>query len=408
MIKVSVRSLSVLLYIIIFSIPSFEFPVLVLYSVLIICFIIIPGKKLSIALCESVNEYQLILLLALTLFWNQSYNISFNADKGWISRFHKIIYPLSGNNVEIVPSGAKGYLLDSICNTKAENDYAYFETCFQTLKVKKGDSLKTSVYCYVSNDFDGNSVSILVKGAVYGNSIVDYKLFDSKGDELKTPDNLFDNGDFKLGTTYWLPNADSTTHDIIETPFGRGIRVTRTNGDAAWWSLQYIGRPIIYYAGHRYQIRFLYKIEKGNGMPFNIGWWVDDGNGFTVYKLPLKIRKIENGWSEAICSYRFNQTHYNLVTFLNSLKSNSIVDMTSVELKDMDRIDTVPCFIDQINKKGTWQKLTIRVPCKSGRALICFRISKNQAVDFRSLKGHVIFTGPEYAVIHKTDNISAF
>ena len=395
-IKISSNNLSILLYLFIVTIPYSSTPFLVLSLALIICLAVAWRKNLTLTLYESPHDYMLTLLLALILIWNQNYLISFNSDQAWKSSLNKTVYPLTGDNVEIVPPFENGYLLDSTCNERVENGFGYFETNFQTLKVKKGDSLEATVYCFVSKDFNGDSVRLLIKGAVYGNRVSDFKLSDANDEKLSYAGNLISNGDFKLGTTNWIPAADSTTHTIIETPFGSGIRISRTNGDGGNWSLRYMGRPIIYHAGHKYQIRFLYKIEKGKGIPFNIGWWLNEGSGFVNYYLPLEIRKIRDGWNEATCSHIFNQTHYDLVAFLNSLQDYSIVDITNVEMKDLDRDDTLPLFVDQVNKKGTWQKLTVKVPCYNGRASVCFRISRDNMLDYRSLKGYVIFALPQW------------
>jgi len=176
-------------------------------------------------------------------------------------------------------------------------------------------------------------------------------IVDSERNTQNMSKNLFSNGDFRNGTQYWLPFADSTQHEIIETPFGKGIRVSRTNGDGGYSSLLYDGRPIIYYAGHTYRLRFNYKVEKGKAQPFNIGWWVNDANlGYWAHLLPLSIRNINDGWKEATCSYKFKETHYNVPAFLNSLHDNSVVDISNVELIDLDRIDSIPIFVDQIRE----------------------------------------------------------
>ena len=395
-IKISSNNLSVLLYLFIVTIPYSNTPILVLCLALIICLEVAWRKNLNLTLYESSHDYLLTLLLALILIWNQYYLSSLNSDQAWKSSLNKTVYPLTGDNVEIVPPFEDGYLLDSTCIERVENEYGYFETNFQTLKVKKSDSLVATVYCFVSKDFNGDSVRLLIKGAVYGNRVSDFKLSDTNDEKLSFAGNLISNGDFKLGTANWITDADSTTHAIIETPFGSGIRVSRTNGDGGSWSLRYMGRPIIYNAGHKYQIRFLYKIEKGSGIPFNIGWWVNEGNGFVGSNLPLEIIKMRDGWNEATCSYVFNQTHYNMATFLNSLQDFSIIDITNIEMTDLDRNDTLPLFVDQINKKGTWQKLTVKVPCYNGLASVSFRISRNNVLDFRFLKGYVIFALPQW------------
>lgn len=394
--KISSNSLFILLYIFIVTIPYSNTPFLVLSLALITILAVALGRNFTLTLYKSPYDYLMTLLLALILIWNQYYLISFNEDQAWKSGLNKTVYPLSGDNVEIVPPFENGYLLDSTCNETVENGFGYFETNFQTLKVRKGDSLEATLYCFVSKDFNGDSVRLLIKGSVYGNSVSDFKLFDTNIEKLSYSGNLISNGDFKLGTTNWITDADSTTHTIIETPFGRGIRVSRTNGDGGDWSLRYMGRPIVYYAGHKYQIRFLYKMEKGRGIPFKVGWWVNEGSGFVSSNLPLEITKIRDGWNEATCSYIFNHTYNDLAAFINSLQDFSIVDITNVEITDLDRNDTLPLFVDQLNKKGTWQKLTVKVPCFSGMASVCFRISRNNVENIGSFKGYVIFALPEW------------
>jgi hypothetical protein len=397
MIKISGNSLSILLYLYIFTIPYSKPSFLVLFLVLIISFAFAWRKNITLTLSKSAYDYILSVFLALILVWNLCYINSYNKDQDWEDRLHEIIYPLTGENVGIVPSYAKGYILDSTCDSRGEKGFGYFETDFKTLKVKDGDSLKASVYCFVSEDFNGDSVNLLVNGAVYGNRISNFKLFDSYDKKMNFPGNLIGNGDFKNGTTNWIASADSTTLNIIETPYGQGLRVSRTNGDGGDWSLRYIGRPIIYYAGHKYQIKFLFKIEKGNEIPFSIGWWVDDGSGFINHDLHIDIRKLKNGWNEATCSYLFKKTHYNLFTFLNSLQDYSVVDIANVEIKDLDRIDSLPLFVDQLSHKGTWQKLTVKAPCIEGKASVSFRIIKNNVMDLKSLKGYVVFALPKWS-----------
>jgi hypothetical protein len=170
---------------------------------------------------------------------------------------------------------------------------------------------------------------------------------------LSLPDrkiNLFYNGDFKLGTQFWSNDADSTQHEIIKTPWGEGIRVSRTDGNGGWWSLKYDGRPIIYYSGHQYRIIFDYKVIKGGDQPFRIGWWVKEYNSYSASVLPLTIKNLEDGWKEATCSHIFNDTYYNLPTFLNSLQDFSIVDIDNVQLIDLNRIDSLPLYVDQIKQ----------------------------------------------------------
>lgn len=97
-------------------------------------------------------------------------------DYGWGTRKHKTIYPLSGKNVDIVPIDAKGYLMDSTCNSSTWNDNAYSYTKIGNESVVKGDVVYASVYCYVSEDFDGTWARLLSEGSTFGDRKINYDL----------------------------------------------------------------------------------------------------------------------------------------------------------------------------------------------------------------------------------------
>jgi hypothetical protein len=95
--------------------------------------------------------------------WTPAYDVK-DPDSGWGTRIHKTVFPLTGENVEIVPADAKGYLMDSTCNPYVENGnaYSYTELYLINQKVKENDTVNLSVYCYVSKDFNGDWASIIL------------------------------------------------------------------------------------------------------------------------------------------------------------------------------------------------------------------------------------------------------
>jgi hypothetical protein len=431
-------------------------------------------KKNTLEFIGSKNQLETKMKFALTIYkynyilnkdqtfldiyeriWYNGFDKRLDPDSGWGISEHKTIFALTGDNAEIIPIGALGYLLDSTCNSSTWNGDAYSYTLIGNENVMKGDSVLASVYCYLSKDFDGSWAQLSAEGSTIGNRVSQYFIPDSiaqkyydadsvfkkvyykgdtlnfidnnfyghsgvkesghiDGDSMLNNDNLIINGNFSNGSTFWLSNADSTKNEIIDTPFGKGMRVSRTNGDGAFFSLMYGGRPIIFYEGHRYKIKFNFKVERGQELPFRIGWWVKDGkNGYLSSSLPLTIRNLRYGWKEAECSYRFVETHFNSVFFLNSLQDYSTVNITNVEVVDLDRDDRLPLYEDQIEKlklknKGVWQKLTIKAYCEDGKAPVYLYFSKKSALDFSKLKGCVIFAYPEYKIIKQKDTISVF
>ena len=97
-------------------------------------------------------------------------------DAGTGNGNYKIVKILSGKNLEIVPEGSKGYLLDKTCIGDSSLTHAYYFHLLKTLNVEAGDSIVSSVYCYVSDDFNGTAAAFRVLGALEGNSDVYYDL----------------------------------------------------------------------------------------------------------------------------------------------------------------------------------------------------------------------------------------
>jgi len=76
-------------------------------------------------------------------------------DSIWGTRIHKTIFPLTGDNIEIVPAESKGYLMDSTCNANTWDGNAYSFTLIGRSFISENDTINASVYCYVSEDFNG-------------------------------------------------------------------------------------------------------------------------------------------------------------------------------------------------------------------------------------------------------------
>jgi hypothetical protein len=81
-------------------------------------------------------------------------------DSGWGKRIHKTIFPLSGKNSNLIPAGVKGYLMDNTCNAYVlgGNAYSYTNVDMDANLVPDNDTIKSSIFCFVSEDYDGDYV----------------------------------------------------------------------------------------------------------------------------------------------------------------------------------------------------------------------------------------------------------
>jgi hypothetical protein len=96
-------------------------------------------------------------------------------DRGWGTRRHTTLAKLAGENVGIVPDRSKGYLLDSTCNAdnREGNAYAYTQIWSNNKKIKV---IGATVYCYVSDTFNGDYAMMAYEMPGAGYKRVSYDL----------------------------------------------------------------------------------------------------------------------------------------------------------------------------------------------------------------------------------------
>jgi len=104
-----------------------------------------------------------------------------NPDSGWGLHVSTTVFPLVGENIEIVPKNSIGYKMDRTVDGSTWDNNAYSYTDISSLF--QGDSIIAtnilffaSVYCFVSKDFDGTYVVISTEGEVSGKTIQEYDL----------------------------------------------------------------------------------------------------------------------------------------------------------------------------------------------------------------------------------------
>lgn len=134
-----------------------------------------------------------------------------NPDTGWGESISKRDFPLSGEKVEIVPENSIGYVMDSTCDASTWNNNAYSYTNISSLF--KGDSItdkngtyNASVYCFVSNDFDGIWARISAEGKVSGNTYQEYDL-NKKGTWQKIQINFTSSSGIQPVYLFWSKNG---------------------------------------------------------------------------------------------------------------------------------------------------------------------------------------------------------
>ena len=133
---------------------------------------------------------------------------------------------------------------------------------------------------------------------------------------------------------FWKSSSSSLT---ISTEIIDGFtcaKISRGEGDKSDWSLIYTGRDIEFAANNEYQISFIIKPITPKMLPFNVGFWVDEGAGYQT-ALKLQTDTIENGWLNVKAKYTFKKNYGNLIFPINSQESNSSFYITNISLTNL-------------------------------------------------------------------------
>lgn len=102
-------------------------------------------------------------------------------ETGWGINMGSVVFPLTGMNVEMIPENSIGYKMDNRTNASSWSNNAYSYTDISVLlKEDSTDFLSqtytSSVYCYLSEDFDGTWARLVAEGGALGNTIQEYDI----------------------------------------------------------------------------------------------------------------------------------------------------------------------------------------------------------------------------------------
>lgn len=99
--------------------------------------------------------------------WSSPFNPS-DPESGWGNSSKRLIFPLIGKNVEIVPPGVKGFILDSTNFAIFRGNSGIYTVFKENLDIEKTDSLEATVFCYMSEDCNGTWARIVFESSNIG------------------------------------------------------------------------------------------------------------------------------------------------------------------------------------------------------------------------------------------------
>jgi len=299
-------------------------------------------------------------------------------DSGWGTRDHETVYPLTGRNVEIVPDLAKGYYLDRNSNSETWNNNAYSFTRIAQDSLAVKESYNASVYCYVSEDFNGSWAKILAEGEDFRGLLSDEYNLSRKGTWQKL--SLFGTvaGQYGIYLYFAYEGQDSFVdlegHVIFAVPEFNYLE--HDPRDPRTWAKRSfklytdlpgdLGLPDSTY-GYSMDSTCNATSWKGNAYSYtNIAELeVRDGDRIMASVYSYVSDDFNGSWVRLSCESTFGNSH---------------------DVYSMD-------------EKGTWQRLNLEIESREGMARLYLYFAKNDVSDFSGLEGNVIFANPRYFVI---------
>ncbi len=154
----------------------------------------------------------------------------------------------------------------------------------------------------------------------------------------KLNDNLIANGDFEFDMLYWTHNAKGLRVAIVETPYGKGIKLSKDDALPGLWSLLYRGRRIYFHGAHQYELEYKCKPVIGDVNSimagFALGENTKDINGIRSFDLKKNIDTLtEESWYQINCEYEFIKDEKNCLGFFNYQLPNTQLIISDVKLK---------------------------------------------------------------------------
>ena len=318
------------------------------------------------------------------LIWPKQEFDPLDPDSGWGYRDHKTIFPLTGDNVEIVPNNVRGYLLDRFSNSETWEGNAYSFTLVAEDSLSQGELFNASVFCYVAEEFNGTWARISAEGRIGGLNYTEYDMSRKGTWQKLSLVGASSGGKIKIYLYFaQYGHADFSSlngHVIFAYPEYKSLTFDARN-PATWGT-------------RKSRIYTEIPIDELGLPDSTLGYLMDNtcdastwnGNAYS-YTCIGNIEVTSDDHIEAT-AYCFVSEDFN----------GTWVRLSSEGATFGNRISEY-----DLNNKGTWQKLSLDLSCREGKTRIYLYFSQYGVIDFSNLKGKVIFSYPQVTVTKTED-----
>lgn len=331
---------------------------------------------------------------ASSMVWNDILN-SKNPESGWDLRVGTTLKNLDGSNSGIIPDNSFGYKMDKTCNAASwgGNAFSYIPISGLLDTELLDDSLnwlEASVYCYVSEDFDGEWARISAEGGNLNRSLNNYYNLSLKGTWQKLSIYFTaTNNIYPSVYLYWSKYGDTSFKNLKGYVIFAHPSYSKFNlspkDPKGWGTRHHVAELIENDSIPQIDGCYAYKMDS----TCNADTWEGNAFSYTNISSLFEADSINNESIYIASVYCFVSSDF---------------DGTWVRINsEGGNIEKTFKYYD-LKRKGKWQKLEIEFSSIQGPPSVYLYWSKSGVKDFSSLRGYVMFAYPEYYKINNRQN----
>jgi len=297
---------------------------------------------------------------------------------GWARGNYELVKKFPGVNAEIVPKGALGARIDKNAKAYTGKDYAYYLSKLFDGELAEDKRCISSVYCFVSEDFNGSSVRLITRNDARGLRDWFYDL-GKKGTWQKLQNSFYgDSGRFS--TSIYLVNENSQSFDslqghvIFAYPQLKEIEFNPKD-PLTWASNQFV------------------EVSELHG--FNATKIPQGTKALKPIKADIKYREKDSTWyyGAGLFRYHFQDTTRVVPSIYVYVSTDFNGD--EVYLNAGGRIYGFTKCNYNLELKGTWQKLYLTYSMFEGESWVDYGYRKKVTSPIDTVKGYVLFANPD-------------
>jgi len=299
---------------------------------------------------------------------------------GWAAYNYTPVHHLEGTGSENIPEGTIGYKLDKTSVGTYWQGNMYSITPIAETKINHNESVLASVYCFVSEDYNGGPVSIIASGKIYGKTVHIYDLdMRNTWQKLDLMIRAYDSSKISISLRFIKEEVNSfeslSGYVIFAHPVFKVEKIDPKNPDSGWGYLKHTTVFPLNGKG----VEIVPSGSKGYKLDHTANGYFSRNKAVaatTISRINLEVG--ESALAKVFCYVSEN------------------FDGAQVAIGSDGRFSKGDIRHEyNLAQKGTWQLLEINFIATKQEVPIFIVFTRLNSKNFSNLKGYVIFAYPQ-------------